>query len=59
MNEHRHKILVAFIFIMAMHQVIAQVIVLQQGAIGQHWNMMNAMLFFIEFVDMASRICNM
>ncbi len=59
MNERRHKILVALIFIMAMHQVIAQVIALQRGAIGQHWSMMNAMLFFIEFVDMASRICNM
>jgi len=29
MNERRHKILVALIFIMAMHRVIAQVIALQ------------------------------
>jgi hypothetical protein len=50
---------VAFIFIMVMHQVIAQVVALQRGVIEQHWSMMNAMLFFIEFVDMASRICNM
>jgi hypothetical protein len=35
------------------------VIALQQIAIGQHWNMMNAMLFFMEFVDMASRVHNM
>jgi hypothetical protein len=27
-------------------------------AIGQHWSMMSAMLFFMEFVDMASRVCN-
>jgi hypothetical protein len=35
------------------------VIALEQIGIGQHWNMMNAMLFFIEFVDMASRVHNM
>jgi hypothetical protein len=29
MDEHQHKILVAFVFIMAMHQVIAQVVALQ------------------------------
>jgi hypothetical protein len=59
MNERRQEILVTLIFIMAMHWVIAQLIALQCGAIGQHWSMMNAMLFFIKFVDMASRICNM
>jgi hypothetical protein len=30
-----------------------------QVAIGQHWNMMSAMLFFIEFVDIALEVCNM
>jgi len=39
-----------------MHQVIAQAIALQRVV---HWSMMNAMLFFMEFVDMASRVCNM
>ncbi len=41
----RHKILVAFVFIIiAMHQIITQIIVvLEQKAIGQHSNMMNAM----------------
>jgi hypothetical protein len=55
----RHKILVVLVFIMVMHQVIVQVIALQQIAIRQHWNMMNAMLFFMEFVDMISRVHNM
>jgi hypothetical protein len=59
MDEHKHKILVAFVFTMAMHRMIAQVIALQWVAIGQHWSMMNGMLFFMEFVDMASRIHNM
>jgi hypothetical protein len=53
MNECKHKILVALVFTMAMHQVIAQVV------IGQHWNMMSPMLFFMEFVDMALEVCNM
>jgi hypothetical protein len=35
------------------------VIALQQIAIGQHWNMVNALLFFMEFVDIASRVHNM
>jgi hypothetical protein len=34
-------------------------IALQQIAIGQHWNMINAMLFFMGFVDIASRAHNM
>ncbi len=55
---HKHKILVALIFIMVIHRVIAQVVALQWGVIGQRLSMMNAMLFFIEFVDMTSRICN-
>jgi hypothetical protein len=38
---------VALVFIMVMHQVIAQVITLQQVAIEQHWSMMGAMLFFM------------
>jgi len=29
MDEHQHKILVAFVFTMAMHRVIAQVVALQ------------------------------
>jgi hypothetical protein len=29
--------------------IIAQVIALQQIIIEQHWNMMSAILFFIEF----------
>jgi hypothetical protein len=32
---------------------------LQQITIGQHWNMMNVMYFFMKFVDMASRTHNM
>jgi hypothetical protein len=59
MDEHRHKILVILVFTMAMHGVIAQVMALQQVAIGQHWSMMNAMLYLMEFVNMAPRICNM
>jgi len=42
----RHKILVALVFIMAMHSVIAQVVALEQMAIGQHWNMMSAICCF-------------
>jgi hypothetical protein len=38
MDEHRHKILVILVSTMAMHGVIAQVIALQQVAIGQIWN---------------------
>ncbi len=59
MDEHRHKILVALVFIMAIHWVIAQVVELQWIAIGQHWSMMSAMLFFMEFVHMTSKVCNM
>jgi len=35
------------------------VIALEQIAIGQHWNMMNAMLFFMEFIDIAPKVHNM
>jgi hypothetical protein len=59
MDECRHKILVVFFFTMAMHWVIAQVVALQWITIGQHWSMMNAMLFFMEFVDVASKVYNM
>jgi hypothetical protein len=55
----RHKILVVVVFTMAMHWVIAQVVELQWITIGQHWNMMSAMLFFMEFVDMTSKVFNM
>jgi hypothetical protein len=40
----------AFVFITAMHQMIAQIVVLEQKAIGQHWNMMNAMYVFKDFL---------
>jgi hypothetical protein len=30
-----------------------------QVAIGQHWNMMSAMLFFMEFVDITLEVCNL
>ncbi len=59
MDECRHKILVALVFTMAMHWVIAQVVELQWIAIGQYWNMLSAILFFIEFVDMTSKVHNM
>jgi len=59
MDEHRHKKSVALVFTMVMHRVVAQVVALQQVTIGQHWNMMSAMLFFMEFVNMVTRICNM
>jgi hypothetical protein len=36
MDEHKHKILVVLVFIMAIHQVIAQVVSLQQVAITQN-----------------------
>jgi hypothetical protein len=44
---------------MAMHQVIALVFIVQRVTIGQYWIMMSAMLFFMEFVDMASKVHNM
>ncbi len=59
MDEHMHKILIVFVFTMAMHQVIAQVFIVQRVIIGQYWIMMKAMLFFMEFVDMASKVHNM
>jgi len=37
MDEHMHKILIVFVFTMAMHQVIAQVFIVQQVLIGQYW----------------------
>jgi hypothetical protein len=49
MDDHLQKILMALVFTMTMHWVIAQLIALQQVTIGQHWNMMNAMLFCMEF----------
>jgi len=59
MDEHMHKTLIVFVFTMAMHQVIAQVFIVQRVIIGQYWIMMKAMLFFMEFVDMASKVHNM
>jgi hypothetical protein len=59
MDEHMHKILIVFVFTMAMHQMIALVFVVQWVTIGQYWIMMTKMLFFMEFVDMASKIHNM
>jgi hypothetical protein len=46
MDEHSHKILVVLVFTTAIHQVIAQVVSLQQVTITQHWNMMSALFFF-------------
>jgi hypothetical protein len=59
MDERRHKILVILVFTMTRYQVITQAVALQGVAIAQHWSMVNAMLFFMEFVDMASKVCNM
>ncbi len=56
MDERRPKILMVLIFIMAIHQVIAQVISLQQIPITQHWSMTSVLLFFSEFVDMTPRV---
>jgi hypothetical protein len=56
MDEHMHKILIIFVFTISMHQVITQVVIVQQVTIGQYWIMMNAILFFMEFVDMASKV---
>jgi hypothetical protein len=47
MDEDRHKILVALVFAMIMHQVIAQVVTLQQVVIEQHWSMVRAMQYNI------------
>ncbi len=55
-DEHRHKILVVLVFIMAIHQDIAQVVSLQQVVITQHWNMMSALLVFLEFVDVPPQV---
>jgi hypothetical protein len=52
MNEHSDKILVVLVFTMAIHQLIAQVVSLQQVAITQHWSMMSA-LFFFRFCEHA------
>jgi hypothetical protein len=41
---------------MAMNQIIAQVVLLQQIIIAQHWNTMSALLFFQELVDMPLRV---
>jgi uncharacterized cupredoxin-like copper-binding protein len=46
MHECRHKILVALVYTMAMHQVIAQAVALEQIAIGQHWSVMSAICCF-------------
>ncbi len=60
MDEYRHKILVAFYFYNVMYHTIRPVVAkLQWILIEQYWNMMNAMLFFMEFVDMALRVRNM
>jgi hypothetical protein len=60
MDECGHKILVACSFYRVMYQVIRLVVAkLQWIMIEQHWRMMSAMLFFMEFVDMALRVRNM
>jgi hypothetical protein len=41
---------------MAIHQDIAQVVSLQQVVITQHWNMMSALLVFLEFVDVPPQV---
>jgi hypothetical protein len=56
MDEHRHKILVVLVFNMAMHSVIALVILLQQITIAQHQSMINVLFYFSKFVDMPSRV---
>jgi hypothetical protein len=48
MDERRHKILVVLLFIMVIHQVMVQVVSLQQVTITQHWSMMGALLFFFR-----------
>jgi hypothetical protein len=56
MDQCRHEILVVLAFTMAIHGVISQVVSLQRVAITQHWSMMNALLFFLEFVDIPPRV---
>jgi putative copper export protein len=56
MDERKHKILMVLVFTMAIHQVIAQVMSLQQVPITQHCSMMSVLLFFSEFVDMPPRV---
>jgi hypothetical protein len=56
MDECKHKILMVLVFTVAIHQVIAQVMSLQQVTITQHCSMMSVLLFFSEFVDMPPRV---
>jgi hypothetical protein len=56
MDERRHKILAILVYTMAIHQVIAQVVSLQRVTITQHWSIMSALLFFLEFVDMPPKV---
>jgi hypothetical protein len=59
MNEHRHKILVALIFIMAMQKSDCTSDCI---AMRSYWTTLEhdeCNVVFIVFVDMASRICNM
>jgi hypothetical protein len=44
MDEHRHKILVALVFFMAIRHVMAVVVILQQLALHQHYGAMTMMV---------------
>ncbi len=49
-DKHKHKVyFMVLVFTMAIHQIIAQVVSLQQIAITQHWSMMHVLLFFQSF----------
>jgi len=56
MDECRHKTLVVLVFTMAIHQVVAQVVSLQQVVITQHWSMTNLLLFFSKIVETPPRL---
>jgi hypothetical protein len=44
MDEHRHKVLVALVFFMAIRHVMAVVVILQQLALHQHYGAMTMMV---------------
>jgi hypothetical membrane protein len=44
MDEHRHKVLVALVFFMAIRHVMAIVVILQQLALHQHYGAMTMMV---------------
>jgi hypothetical protein len=55
MDERRHKILVVLLFIMAIHQVIAQVVSLQRVLVTKHWSMMSVLLFFFRVCEFVTK----